>query len=153
MVDAPVSKTGGIISRVSSSLTFGTISPGRRSSCPLVRYFTLASNRPDSHLRYEPNERCPPLLPLLVGIQGTLIGLPITVMVVVIVGLAGGQNEEYLAWTMFGALILVAAVTTLQASRVWRFGAGHTFISVSSPNYLAVSVLALEAGGPTLLPP
>ena len=114
-------------------------------------YLPLAPNRPDSHLRYEPNERCSPLLSLLVGVQGTLIGLPITVMVVVIVGLAGGQSEEYLAWTMFGALVLVAAVTALQASRIWRFGAGHTFITVSSPNYLAVSVLALDAGGPTLL--
>ncbi|MXZ91717.1 MAG: hypothetical protein F4W95_02155 [Chloroflexi bacterium] len=111
----------------------------------------MASNRPGSHLRYEPNEPCSPLLALLVGVQGTLIGLPITVMVVVIVGVAGGQSEGYVAWTMFGSLIILAAVTALQASRIWRFGAGHTFISVISPTFIAVSILALEAGGPTLL--
>ena len=111
----------------------------------------MASNRTGDHLRYEPNEHCSPLLSLVVAVQGMMVGLPITVTVVVITALSGGQNEEYQAWAMFAALTLLAGVTALQASRIWRFGAGHTFISVSSPTYIAISVLALDAGGPTLL--
>lgn len=111
----------------------------------------MASNPSNSQLRYEPNERCPPLLALVVGFQGVLIGLPITVMLVAAFVLATGQDEEQGAWTMFAALLVMAVVAVFQASRIWRFGAGHTYISVSSPNYLIVSILAWEAGGPTLL--
>ncbi len=39
----------------------------------------------------------------------------------------------------------------MQASRIGRLGGGHLLITGVTPNFIAVSVLALEEGGPALL--
>ena len=41
---------------------------------------------------------------------------------------AGGQSESYLSWAVFATLIIAGGLTALQASRVWRLGAGHVLI-------------------------
>lgn len=57
---------------------------------------------------------------------------------------AGGQGESCLPWAVFAALIIAGTLTALQASRIWRLGAGHVLIMGATPNFVAVSVLALN---------
>ena len=102
-------------------------------------------------IRYEAGERCPPLVALGVGLQGVVFGLAPLVLVVAITARAGGQDESYLSWAVFAALIIAGCLTALQASRLWRVGAGHILIMGTTPNFVAISVLALTAGGPSLL--
>ena len=80
-----------------------------------------------------------------------MVALAPTIMIVAITALAAGQDEEYLTWSVFATLIIVGAVTALQASRIGRLGAGHVIITVVTPNFIAISVLALAAGGPAML--
>lgn len=102
-------------------------------------------------LRYETDERCPPLVALSVGFQGVAITITSVVLYVTITARAGGQDEGYLSWAVFAALLIVGALTALQASKVPRFGSGHLFIMVVTPTFIAISVLALDKGGPELL--
>ena len=105
----------------------------------------------NNHIRYEPDEKCPPLSSFVVGIQGIMLMLPPTISVVVVTVLAAGQGEEYLMGAMFAVLIIVGIVTALQASRIGRFGAGHLVVTGVTPNYIPLAVLALDEGGPAML--
>ncbi len=111
----------------------------------------MASAPTNDHIRYEPDEKCSLWLSIVVGAQGIMLVLAPTVLIVAITVQASGQGEELLSWYVFAALIIVGVVTALQASRLRRFGAGHLVITGATPNYIAVSVLALEQGGPPLL--
>ena len=111
----------------------------------------MASAHVSKDIRYEPDERCPPFLAIGVGAQGIMIGLAPTVLVVAITALAAGQDERYLSWTVCAALIIVGVVTALQAAKIGRLGAGHVFVMGVTPNFIAISVLALDAGGPATL--
>ena len=102
-------------------------------------------------IRYEPDEPCPPLIALGVGLQGVMLVLATMVLVVVITARAGDQDDAYLTWAVFASLVIAGGLTALQAARFWRLGAGHILIMGPTPNYVAVSVLALAAGGPALL--
>lgn len=102
-------------------------------------------------IRYEADEPCPPLIALSVGLQGVLLALAPLVLIVAITAKAGGQDDSYLTWAVFAALIIAGVLTALQATRFWRLGAGHILIMGTTPNFVAVSVLALEGGGPSLL--
>ena len=111
----------------------------------------MASTPVNDHIRYEPDEKCAPLSSFVVGIQSIILVLPLAVSIVVINVLATGQDEAYLTWSVFSALIIVGIVTALQASRISRFGAGHLVIVGVTPNYIPLSVLALHEGGPAML--
>ena len=111
----------------------------------------MASTGLNENVRYEPEERCSPFVAFTVGLQGVMVALAPTIMIVAITALAAGQDEEYLTWSVFATLIIVGAVTALQASRIGRLGAGHVIITVVTPNFIAISVLALAAGGPAML--
>jgi NCS2 family nucleobase:cation symporter-2/xanthine permease XanP len=111
----------------------------------------LASTPVNDHIRYEPDEQCALLSSFVVGIQGIMLVLPPAISIVVINVLAAGQDEEYLTWAVFSALIIVGIVTALQASRLGRLGAGHLVVVGVTPNYIALSVLALNEGGPGML--
>lgn len=102
-------------------------------------------------IRYEPDEPCPPLIALGVGLQGVMLVLATIVLIVAITARAGNQDESYLTWAVFASLIIAGGLTALQAGRFGRLGAGHILIMGPTPNYVAVSVLALTAGGPALL--
>ena len=106
---------------------------------------------PNQHIRYGPDDRCPPLLAIGIGIQGIIIVLAPTVLIVAITALASGQDERFMSWAVFAALIITGAATALQAARIGRLGGGHLLISGVTPNFIAVTVLALEEGGPALL--
>ena len=105
----------------------------------------------DEAIRYEPDEPCPPLIALGVGLQGVMLVLATIVLIVAITARAGGQDDSYLTWAVFASLVIAGGLTALQAGRFGRFGAGHILIMGPTPNYVAVSVLALAAGGPALL--
>lgn len=111
----------------------------------------MATGPSSQDLRYEPDERCPPVLAVAVGAQGILIVLPPTVLIVAITVLAAGQDDRYLSWAVTAALIIVGLVTVLQSARIGRLGGGHVLVSGVTPNYIAVSVIALDVGGPAML--
>ena len=80
-----------------------------------------------------------------------MIGLAPTVLIVAITALAAGQDERYLSWAVFAALIISGVNTALQAAKIGRLGGGHILIMGATPNFIAVSVLAIEEGGPAML--
>ncbi len=86
-----------------------------------------------------------------VGLQGVIFGLAPLVLIVAVTAKASGQGESYLSWAVFAALVIAGSLTALQASRIWRLGAGHVLIMGTTPNFVAASVLALTEGGPPLL--
>ena len=101
--------------------------------------------------RYEPDERCPPLIAIGTGLQGALLGLPSMVLIVAITVRAVGQDESYLRWAVFAALIIAGASTIVQAARLGRVGSGHVLIMAMTASFIPISVLALDAGGPATL--
>lgn len=102
-------------------------------------------------IRFGSADRCPLPTAAGVGLQGAIFALAPLVLVVAITARAGGQDEAYLSWAVFAALIIAGGLTALQAARFGRFGAGHVLIMGTTPNFVAVSVLALKAGGPATL--
>lgn len=102
-------------------------------------------------IRYETDEHCPPLVALTAGFQGVAVTITSVVLIVTITARAGGQDEGYLSWAIFAALLIVGTLTALQASKLRRFGSGHLFIMAVTPTFIAISVLALDEGGPELL--
>ena len=80
-----------------------------------------------------------------------MIGLAPTVLIVAITALAAGQDERYLSWAVFAALIISGVNTALQAAKIGRLGGGHVLIMGATPNFIAVSVLAIEEGGTAML--
>ena len=102
-------------------------------------------------IRYEPEEHCPPSIAAIAGLQGVVLALAPIVSIVVVTARAGGQDAGYFTWALFAAMIIAGALTALQASRFRRFGAGHILIMGPTPNFIAISVLALAEGGPELL--
>ena len=111
----------------------------------------MASTQMNDLVQYEPEEKHSILPSFVVGLQGIMLVLPPALSVVVITVLATGQGEAYLTWAVFAALIIVGIVTALQASRIGRLGAGHMVVVGVTPNYIALSVIALDEGGPGML--
>ena len=105
----------------------------------------------NEHIRYEPDEQCPPVVTIGVALQGIMLVLANTVLMVTITVRAADQSERYLTWAVFAAMIIGGIVTALQAARLGRLGAGHILMSGASPHFVAISVLALTKGGQSLL--
>ena len=84
----------------------------------------MATTQLNDRILYEPEEKCSILSSFMVGIQGIMLVLPPAISVIAVTVLAAGLGDEYLTWAMFAALLIVAAVTALQASRIGRLGAG-----------------------------
>ena len=104
-----------------------------------------------STVRYEPDEK--PAWPLSVGLalQYCVIALGGVVLTVAIVVRSAGSGEEYLAWAAFGALLVSGTATIFQVLRVGPLGSGYVLIMGTSGAFIAVSVAALQQGGPGLL--
>ncbi|MCY3667767.1 MAG: hypothetical protein OXH81_19060 [Gemmatimonadetes bacterium] len=111
----------------------------------------MSSARANANIRYELDERCPLPVAIGVGVQGIMIGLAPTVLIVAITALAAGQDESYLSWAVFAALIISGVNTALQAAKIGRLGGGHILIMGATPNFIAVSILAIEEGGTAML--
>ena len=102
-------------------------------------------------IRYQPDENPPALLSFGIGFQAAMLVIGGIVLTPAIVIRAAGQNEGYLSWAIFAALVISGATTVLQAVRVGRFGAGHILIMGTSGAFIAVCITALVKGGPALL--
>ncbi|MDE2993156.1 MAG: hypothetical protein OXU67_04670, partial [Chloroflexota bacterium] len=89
----------------------------------------------NEHIRYEPDERCPPLVSVGVALQGVMLTLATTVLMVTITVRAADQGERYLSWAVFAALIISGVVTALQAARFGRLGAGHVLMTGAGPHF------------------
>ena len=107
--------------------------------------------RVNDYIRYEPDEGCSARLTLGVAVQGIMISLSITVIVVTIFVLGSGEDRAYLSWVVFAALTITGFGTILGASRLGKFGAGHIMMMASGGQFIGVSVLALMEGGPATL--
>ena len=105
----------------------------------------------NENVRYEPEERPPHSLSAGLGLQATAILIAPIVVTVAIIMRAGNQPESYLAWAVFAAVVISGAITILQSARVGRFGAGYILFMGTSPTFLVVCVLAMEAGGPAMM--
>ena len=73
------------------------------------------------------------------------------VLIVAITVRAVGQDESYLRWAVFAALIIAGISTILQAVRFGRVGSGHLLLMGMTARFIPISVLALDAGGPAML--
>ncbi len=80
-----------------------------------------------------------------------MLVLATIVLIVAITARAGNQDDSYVTWAVFASLVIAGGLTAMQAGRFRQLGAGHILIMGPTPNYVAVSVLALAAGGPALL--
>ena len=104
----------------------------------------------NEQLQYEPQEACSPLLALIVGLQGVVLVLAPTVLIVAITVRAADQGEDYLTWAVFAALIINAIITAMQARQFARVGAGLVVITGPTVQFVVVTVAAISEGGPAL---
>ena len=104
-----------------------------------------------SDLRYQADEN--PSFPVSFGLafQYVLLNIAGIVITVAIVVRAGGGDDTYLAWAAFAALAVCGVSTLLQARPLGRIGAGYVLLMGTSGVFIAVSVAALQMGGPGLL--
>ena len=98
-----------------------------------------------------PDARIAAPLAMGLGLQLAALVLPGAVLIPTIVFRSAGQPEDVLLWAVFASVAVSGAATALQASRTGRFGAGYLIATGASGAAIAVSIAALEAGGPALL--
>ena len=105
--------------------------------------------RAGNHLN--PDGKIP--FPLTLGLALQLAGLvlPGIVLIPTIVFQAAGESETVLLWAVFASLMVCGVATMLQALRIGRMGTGYILSIGTSGVAIAVSITALEAGGPSLL--
>ena len=102
-------------------------------------------------VRYEPDESPPWPLATGLALQYTILALGGIVLTVAIVLRSAQSSEAYLAWGAFGALLVCGIATIVQVRRFGRLGSGYVLIMGTSGAFIAVSVAALQQGGPRLL--
>ncbi|MCY4371779.1 MAG: hypothetical protein OXF41_20700 [bacterium] len=83
--------------------------------------------------------------------QSVILVLAPTVVIVAVTVRSARQGDSYLEWAVFAALVIGGLATAMQSGRVGRLGAGHLLITCATPSYIAISLIALEAGGPAML--
>ena len=105
----------------------------------------------NENVRFEPEERPPHLLSAGLGLQATVILIAPIVVTVAIIMRTGNQSESYLNWAVFAAVVISGAITVLQAARIGRFGSGYILFMGTSPTFLFICVLAMDAGGPAMM--
>ncbi len=108
------------------------------------------SERPGG-VRYEPDERPPPLLAGGLGIQLAVLCIAGVALTPAIVVRAAGGEESYLSWAVFGAVLVSGITSVIQAVRVGRIGAGYVLVMGTSGAFIAICVGAIAQGGPAML--
>lgn len=111
----------------------------------------MSSRSTEQPIRFEADEVCPPLIALLVGLQGAALVLAPTVLIVAITVRSSGLDDTYLTWSVFAALLINAAVTALQSFQIWRFGGGHVVISGPTMQFIGITVVTISEAGPSTL--
>ncbi len=102
-------------------------------------------------VRYEPDDRPPLPITIGLGVQYAMLCIASVVLTPMIMITLAGGSDEYLAWAVFAALLISGLTTAIQARGIGRIGAGYILVMGSTSAFLAVSVTALERGGPGLL--
>ena len=105
----------------------------------------------EQEVRYQPDEQPPRPLAAGLAIQYAALSLASMVVTVLIVVRSAGLDDDYLSWAVFAALIVSGLTTMLQTTRRRRLGSGHLLLMGPSAAYIAVSITALNEGGPALL--
>ena len=105
----------------------------------------------EQEVRFEPDQK--PSRPLAAGlaVQYAALSLASMVVTVLIVVRSAGLDDDYLSWAVFAALCVSGLTTMLQTTRRRRLGCGHLLLMGPSAAYIAVSITALNEGGPALL--
>ena len=98
-----------------------------------------------------PDARIPLPLAAGLGLQLVALVLPGAVLIPTIVFRGAGQPEDALLWAVFASVVICGLITMLQARRIGRLGAGYLIATGTSGAAIAVSIAALNAGGPPLL--
>ena len=109
----------------------------------------MTAGSADQPIRFEPEEACPPWTTLVVGFQGAALMLPPTVLNVAVAVRSSGLDDGYLTWSVFAALLITAAITSLQAFQAWRFGAGHIVLTCPAALFIGIMVATVSAAGPS----
>ncbi len=107
----------------------------------------MTAGSAEQPIRLEPEEACPPSIALAVGFQGAVLVLAPTVLNVAIAIRAAGLGDTHLTWSVFAAMLICAAITTLQAFQLRRFGAGHVVLSWPAAMFIAIMVTTITAAG------
>ncbi|MDE0284479.1 MAG: hypothetical protein OXN26_08035 [Gammaproteobacteria bacterium] len=110
-----------------------------------------AITRTRRDVRYEPDDRPPLLLTAGLGLQYALLSIASIVIIPTIIISSAGGSDAYLAWAVFAALVVSGIATIVQVVRIGRIGAGYILVMGSTGAFLAISISALEHGGPGLL--
>lgn len=104
-----------------------------------------------STLRFEVSDTPPTLLSVGLAIQMVLLTIAGIVITPAIVIRAAGESSSYLEYAGFAVLIVSGLCTILQARPWWRIGSGYILMMGTSGAFIAVSISALQHGGPFLL--
>ena len=102
-------------------------------------------------VRYEPDDRPPLPITIGLGVQYAMLCIASIVLTPMIMITVAGGSDEYLSWAVFAALVISGLTTAVQARKVGRIGAGYILVMGSTSAFLAVSVTAIERGGPGML--
>ncbi len=111
----------------------------------------MATNSNIPVIRYEPDESAPLWVTLGASIQGATLVIAPTVLFVAISVQSAGLSAKFLTWATFATLIIVGLMMALQAAKIGRIGGGHLIVCGITPNYIAITVIALAEGGPATL--
>ena len=111
----------------------------------------MAAEIVNEHVRYEPEEKPPPLIALGAGAQAAALIVAPVVITVVIVARIAEASDSYLTWAVFPAMMVCGLTTVLQAARWGRIGSGHVLFMGTSGAFIAVCVAALDLAGPATL--
>ena len=102
-------------------------------------------------VRYEPDERPPLPITAGLGVQYAILCIATVILTPTVMITVAGAGDAYLSWAVFAALVVSGITTAIQARRVGRIGAGYILVMGSTSAFLAVSVSAIEQGGPGML--
>ena len=109
------------------------------------------SQEPDTDLTHQLDEAPPATVAAGIGIQYAVLFLGSMILNTVIVFRAAGAADDAIAWVVFISLLIGGAITVLHAFPLGRLGGGHVLVTGSTAAAIAISVDALELGGPGLL--
>ena len=102
-------------------------------------------------VKYEPDERCSPLVSVGVGLQLLILVLTPAITVITVVAVTAGPDSSYLDWAVFATLVTAAVTTILQTLGVGRVGGTLQATAAPDTMFIAVSIAALAAGGPAMM--
>ena len=106
---------------------------------------------PGPGVRFEPDEKPPWPIASGLALQYSILALGGVVLTVAIIFRSAGTSETYLAWGAFATLLVCGLATIVQVRRFGWLGSGYVLTMGTSGAFMAVSVAAIQQGGPTLL--